>query len=127
MFRSRSNCTVIDELPGKLVELMEVTPAIVANCFSSGSATAEAIVSGLAPGRPALTWIVGKSTFGKSLTGSWRYAITPKRRMAIMINVVMTGRRMKISEMFMLWMADGGWRMAEAVFVSAIRHLPSAI
>ena len=47
-------------------------PAIVENCFSSGVATDEAIVSGLAPGRFALTWIVGKSTVGRSLTGSSR-------------------------------------------------------
>ena len=47
-------------------------PAIVENCFSSGVATAEAIVSGLAPGSCAVTWIVGKSTFGSSLTGSSR-------------------------------------------------------
>ena len=40
--------------PCVLVELMLVRPAIVANCFSSGSATDEAIVSGLAPGRPRL-------------------------------------------------------------------------
>ena len=47
-------------------------PAIVENCFSSGVATAAAIVSGLAPGRLALTEIVGKSTVGRSLTGSAR-------------------------------------------------------
>ena len=47
-------------------------PAIVENCFSSGVATDEAIVSGLAPGRLALTWMVGKSTVGRSLTGSSR-------------------------------------------------------
>ena len=47
-------------------------PAIVENCFSSGVATAEAIVSGLAPGSCAWTWIVGKSTFGSAFTGSRR-------------------------------------------------------
>ena len=46
-------------LPWLLVELIEVTPAMVENCFSSGVATELAIVSGLAPGRPAMTWIVG--------------------------------------------------------------------
>ena len=80
---------------------MEVTPAIVANCFSSGSATADAIVSGLAPGRPALTWMVGKSTFGRSLTGNWRYAITPNTAMPSMISVVVTGRSMNSFERFM--------------------------
>ncbi len=82
-------------LPCELDELIELTPAIVANCFSSGSATADAIVSGLAPGRPALTWMVGKSTFGRSLTGSSRYAMTPKMTIASMISVVVTGRLMK--------------------------------
>ena len=42
-------------LPWPLFELMEVTPAIVENCFSSGVATEAAIVSGLAPARVALT------------------------------------------------------------------------
>src|SRR5258708_36307173 len=41
MFRLRSNWIVIDVLFGLLLELIELTPAIVANCFSSGSATAE--------------------------------------------------------------------------------------
>ena len=59
-------------MPCELRELIEVMPEIVANCFSSGVATDEAIVSGLAPGSPALTWMVGKSTVGRSLTGSSR-------------------------------------------------------
>ena len=59
-------------LPCVFEELIEVTPAIVENCFSSGVATEAAIVSGLAPGRLAFTWIVGKSTVGRSLTGSSR-------------------------------------------------------
>ncbi len=45
---------------------------MVENCLSSGVATAEAIVSGLAPGRLAETRIVGKSTLGRSLTGQQR-------------------------------------------------------
>ena len=59
-------------LPWLLLEMIDVTPAMAANCFSSGVATDAAIVSGLAPGRLALTWIVGKSTVGRSLTGSAR-------------------------------------------------------
>ena len=47
-------------------------PGMVENCRSSGVATADAMVSGLAPGRPADTEIVGKSTSGRSLTGSAR-------------------------------------------------------
>ena len=58
--------------PQVLVEVMESMPAIVENCFSRGVATADAIVSGLAPGRLADTWMVGKSTLGRSLTGKRR-------------------------------------------------------
>ncbi len=72
MSRSRLNWMVIDVEPRLLVEVMLSMPAMVENCFSSGVATAEAIVSGLAPGRPADTEMVGKSTFGRSLTGSCR-------------------------------------------------------
>jgi hypothetical protein len=55
-----------------LVDVIESRPAIVENCFSRGVATAAAIVSGLAPGRFADTCRVGKSTLGRSLTGSSR-------------------------------------------------------
>jgi hypothetical protein len=44
--------------------------------------------------------MVGKSTFGRSLTGSCRYAMTPNMRMASMTSVVMTGRRMKSAATF---------------------------
>jgi hypothetical protein len=81
--------------PSALVDVIESMPAIVVNCRSSGVATAEAIVSGLAPGNDAVTWMVGKSTLGRSLTGSFWYAITPKMTMAAMSSVVRTGRRMK--------------------------------
>ena len=43
---------------------------MVEKFFSSGVATPDAMVSALAPGKLALTVIVGKSTVGKSLTGS---------------------------------------------------------
>lgn len=69
MSRLRLNWSVICVFPSPLAELIESSPAIVENCRSSGVATAEAIVSGLAPGRLAVTRIVGKSTFGRSLTG----------------------------------------------------------
>ena len=72
MSRSSANCSVTWVIPSAFTELIESRPAIVENCFSSGSATEAAIVSGLAPGRLALTRIVGKSTFGRSLTGSRR-------------------------------------------------------
>ena len=101
MLRLRSNCSVMFVLPSELVELIEFNPAIVANCFSSGSATADAIVSGLAPGRPAFTWMVGKSTVGRSLTGRRRYAIAPNTMIPSMMRVVVTGRLMNNSARFM--------------------------
>jgi hypothetical protein len=70
MLRSSENWIVIEVDPSPLDEVMLSIPAIVENCFSRGVATAAAIVSGLAPGRFALTWIVGKSTVGRSLTAS---------------------------------------------------------
>src|SRR5215813_489179 len=59
MFRLKLNCSVIDVEPCEFVELIESMPAIPENCRSSGVATDEAIVSGLAPGRLALTLMVG--------------------------------------------------------------------
>ena len=75
---------------------------MVENWRSSGVATDAAMVSGLAPGRLAFTWMVGKSTFGRSLTGSARYPATPNSTMPSMTSVVITGRRIKISVMFIL-------------------------
>jgi len=66
------NCKVIWVEPCELDEVIESRPAMVENCFSRVVATAEAMVSGVAPGRLALTRIVGKSTLGRSLTGSRR-------------------------------------------------------
>src|SRR5512140_479751 len=71
-FRLRLNWSVICVEPIALVEFMLSRPAIVVNCRSSGVATADAMVSGLAPGRLAFTTRVGKSTFGRSLTGKDR-------------------------------------------------------
>src|SRR5213083_2837569 len=74
MLRSRVNWSVMLVLPRLDEEVIWSTPAMVENCFSSGVATAEAMVSGLAPGRLALTVMVGKSTLGRVETGSSRYA-----------------------------------------------------
>ena len=92
IFRARSNWIVTRVVPSELVEVIDSIPAMVENSFSSGVATEEAMVSGLAPGRLAETVIVGKSTFGRSLTGSFEYAKSPATRMEIMTSVVMTGR-----------------------------------
>src|SRR5262245_8751723 len=60
MLRSNANCSVIDVVPSALVDVMLSMPEMVENCCSSGVATAEAIVSGVAPGRLAVTTMVGK-------------------------------------------------------------------
>ena len=59
--RPSSNSSVSEVLPSVLVELMTFKPGIVWNCFSSGSATEVAIVSGLAPGSAAETLMIGVS------------------------------------------------------------------
>jgi hypothetical protein len=70
------------------------------NWFSSGVATAEPMVSGLAPGSDAVTSSVGKSTLGRSLTGRERYATSPKRAIAAISKLVAIGLRMNPSEKF---------------------------
>ena len=59
ILRAKVNWTLICVVPWEFVELMFCTPAIVENSRSSGVATAAAIVSGLAPGSEAFTWMVG--------------------------------------------------------------------
>jgi hypothetical protein len=48
---------------------MTLIPSIVENSFSRGSATAEAIFSGDAPGRDALTEMMGVLKLGRAATG----------------------------------------------------------
>src|ERR1017187_5160508 len=59
MSRVRSNCSVMLVDPCRLDDVIALSPAMVENCFSSGVATDEAIVSGLAPGNDAPTEMVG--------------------------------------------------------------------
>jgi hypothetical protein len=80
--------------PRPLDEVIWVTPAIRPNWRSSGVATADAIVSGLAPGKLAPTEMVGNSTSGSGATGSLVYASAPASRIATLSNDVPTGRRM---------------------------------
>src|SRR6266478_4085526 len=76
-------------------------PAMRPNCRSSGVATAEAIVSGLAPGKPADTEITGNSTCGSGATGRNLNANAPESSSAAASNEVPTGRLMKGAEIFM--------------------------
>ena len=108
-----------------LVEFIDVSPEIVENCFSSGSATAEAIVSGLAPGSDALTEIVGKSMAGRSLTGRSRYDITPKTTMPSTMSVVVIGRLMNSAEIFMSPPSDPVPPLTEIRLPGTSRSWPS--
>ena len=59
MLRSSANWREMEVPPWVLVEVITSMPGMVENSFSSGVATEEAMVSGLAPGRLASTEIVG--------------------------------------------------------------------
>ena len=69
MLRERSNWMEMRVLPSELVEVSSVTPAISPSRRSSGAATVAAMVLGSAPGRLALTLMVGNSTLGMLATG----------------------------------------------------------
>ena len=122
MSRSRANCSVMLVDPRALDEVISVTDAIRPNWRSSGVATEEAIVAGLAPGRPALTEMVGNSTSGSGDTGSSRYAAAPANVIATNRSVVATGFRMKGSEIFIVYPAGTGSAPAGTVLVSARRE-----
>ncbi len=59
ILRSSANWMLIIVRPCELVEFIDSMPAMVASWRSIGVATDEAMVSGLAPGRAAMTWRVG--------------------------------------------------------------------
>jgi hypothetical protein len=66
------------------------------------------MVSGLAPGKPAFTEMVGNSTCGSGDTGSSRYAAAPANVIATTRSVVATGFRMKGSAIFIDYSAGTG-------------------
>jgi hypothetical protein len=72
MLRLRSNWIVIWVKPSEDVDVIDEMPAMVESCRSIGPATDAAMVSGLAPGKVAVIWIVGKSTAGSAATESNR-------------------------------------------------------
>src|SRR6202166_5464445 len=88
-------------VPRPLEEVISVTRAMRPNWRSRGVATEEAMISALAPGRLALTEMVGKSTCGRGETGSTLKAMAPAMAMPSVRSVVATGRWMKGSETFM--------------------------
>ena len=90
----RSNITLMRADPCELFEDSSLTPAMVPSARSSGVATVEAIVSGLAPGRLAETKMTGKSICGSGDTGSSVNATAPARTTDRLSSVVATGRLM---------------------------------
>src|SRR5579871_1199096 len=89
-------------LPSELDEVISVMPATRPSCLSSGVATEEAMISALAPGKPALMLMVGKSTCGSGEAGNTVNAIAPVIAMATVKSVVATGRRINGVETLML-------------------------
>src|SRR5438132_5075846 len=87
--------------PSELREVISFTPGISPSRRSSVAATVVAMVSGSAPGRLALTLMVGKSTVGMLATGRKRYATTPTSMSPMARSTVPTGRRIAGSQMFM--------------------------
>src|ERR1035438_6199791 len=122
MSRSRSNCNVTLVDPRALDEVISVTAAIRPNWRSSGVATDEAIVSGLAPGKPAPTEMVGNSTWGSGDTGSSRYAAAPAKVIATTRSVVATGFRMKGSEIFIDYSTGTGSAAAGTMAGTSEEH-----
>ena len=98
MLRLRSNWSTIEVLPSEEVEVIDVTPAMVENWRSRIEATEAAIVSGLAPGSCAWTWMVGKSTRGTAATGSCLKPKMPAMTIIAISRIVITGRRMQRAE-----------------------------
>src|SRR5438270_2935119 len=100
MLRFKSNCNEILVDPSWLLDVIWVIPAIRPNWRSSGVATAEAIVSGLAPGKPAETLITGNSTCGNGATGRKLNANAPARSNAAASSEVAIGLRINGAETF---------------------------
>src|SRR5580698_1467851 len=78
--------------PSVLFDVISLIPAIRPNWRSSGVATEDAMVSGLAPGRLVEIEMEGKSTCGSGATGRKLYATAPEIPSAMVSSVVATGR-----------------------------------
>src|SRR5690606_5373198 len=114
MLRSMSNTSVMVGEPSELRDDISDRPAMEPSACSSGMATLDAMVSGLAPAMRALTEIIGKSICGKGATGKSLYANTPDNTIAMHSRVVVTGRRTnRVSHLMALpaahWRARDDW------------------
>ena len=70
MSRLMSNCSTICVELTLLRDVISSTPAILPRWRSSGVATLDAMISGLAPGIEAFTTMVGMSMLGNGETGN---------------------------------------------------------
>src|SRR5213080_2411054 len=98
MLRLRSNWMVMTLVPCEELDDIEEMPAMVESWRSMMPATDAAMVSALAPGKVAVTAMVGKSTLGSAETGNRRKPNTPNAMIDAVMSVVITGRRMQSSE-----------------------------
>ena len=89
---------VMTLVPCEELDDIEEMPATVESWRSMMPATDAAMVSALAPGKVAVTAMVGKSTRGSAETGSRRKPKMPNAMIDAVISVVMTGRRMQSSD-----------------------------
>src|SRR5215510_9298800 len=128
MFRLRLNCTVMRPTPSPLTDVIESTPAMAENSFSSGVAIDAAMVEGLAPGMLVDTEMVGKSTFGSAATGRNGYPAKPTRMIASVNAVVITGRCMQRVGSDMLALRDrSGLRPRLSAFWPRNAHARSIV
>src|SRR4051794_5356952 len=95
MLRLRSNWIVMALVPCDELDDIDEMPAMVDSWRSIIPATEAAMVSALAPGKVAVTAMVGKSTRGSADTGNRRKPNTPKAIIDAVISVVITGRRIQ--------------------------------
>jgi hypothetical protein len=79
MFRFKSNCSVIEVEPSVLDEVISFTPAMWPSCRSSGAATDDAMISGLAPGSDAPTLMVGKIHLRQGRHGQLQVSDGPRQ------------------------------------------------
>jgi hypothetical protein len=78
-----------------LNEDISAMPGMMPSWRSNGCAMDEAMVSALAPGMPAQTQIVGRSTFGRAAIGRRVQATAPISSVPTASSSVATGRRTK--------------------------------
>ena len=96
---------------------------MVPSARSSGVATVAAIVSGLAPGRLAVTVMTGNSTCGNGATGISRNDSAPAIATPSVSKVVATGRSMKgVTNSLSCYLVRGGSHRFLATEAARVRR-----